>query len=95
MIKDISTLTPKLRRLKLSGILETLEQRLKSAQSQKWSYSQFLLTLFTDEVERREQGQLLRRVNKSNLELDKTLEVFDFTFNRRIPEITIRELATC
>lgn len=89
------TLKPKLTRLKLSGILETLGGRLEQAQSQKWSYSQFLDFLLSDEVERRDHKQLLRRLSKSGLEPAKTLESFDFTFNPKIHEPTIRELATC
>jgi len=93
-MNDIATIKPKLIKLKLSGIYETLDERLKIANQEKWSYSQFILTLFTDEVERREQGKLIRRLNKSNMEPDKTLESFDFSFNARIHEPTIRELST-
>jgi DNA replication protein DnaC len=92
---DTVTLKPKLTRLKLSGILETLGGRLEQAQSEKWSYSQFLDFLLSDEVERRDHKQLLRRLSRSGLDPSKTLESFDFTFNPKIHEATIRELATC
>jgi len=92
---DTITLKPKLARLKLSGILETLGGRLEQAQSEKWSYSQFLDFLLSDEVERRDHKQLLRRLSRSGLDPEKTLESFDFTFNPKIHEPTIRELATC
>ncbi len=61
----------------------------------KWSYSQFLDFLLSDEVERRDHKQLVRRLSKSGLDAQKTLESFDFSFNPRIHEPTIRELATC
>ncbi len=92
---DLTFLKPKLSRLKLSGILETLSIRLEQAMQEKWSFSQFLDLLLTDEVERRDYKQLARRLVKSNLDPDKTLETFDFTFNPRIHQPTIRELASC
>ena len=92
---DYTFLKPKLSRLKLSGILETLPLRMDQAMKDKWSFSQFLDLLLTDEVERRDFKQLSRRLVKSELHPDKTLESFDFTFNPRIHEPTIRELATC
>jgi DNA replication protein DnaC len=92
---DAMTLKPKLSRLKLSGILETLGGRLEQAQGEKWSYSQFLDFLLSDEVERRDHKQLVRRLLKSELDAEKTLESFDFAFNPRVHEPTIRELAGC
>jgi len=92
---DYTILKPKLTRLKLSGILETFQIRLQSALAEKLSYTQFLDLLLTDEVERRDFKQLARRLVKSELDADKTLESFDFSFNPRIHEPTIRELATC
>jgi DNA replication protein DnaC len=62
---------------------------------EKWSFSQFLEVLLSDEVERRDFKQLGRRLTRSGLEPEKTLETFDFRFNPRIHEPTIRELAIC
>jgi len=92
---ELVTLKPKLTRLKLSGISETLEARISQAMREKWSFSQFLEILLSDEVERRDFKQLGRRLVRSTLEPDKTLEPFDFRFNPRIHEPTVRELATC
>ena len=92
---DLALLRPKLARLKLSGMLDTLNERLQQALAEKWSYSQFLDTLLTDEAERRDFKQLGRRLTKSGLAPDKTLETFDFSFNPRIHAPTLRELATC
>jgi len=93
-MNELSLLRPKLVRLKLSGILETLDQRMDQAIQDKWSYSQFLLTLTTDEVERRDHRNLGLRLTRSNLDPDKTLETFDFSFNAKIHEPAIRQLAT-
>jgi len=92
---ELVTLKPKLTRLKLSGVSETLETRIAQAMREKWSFTQFLEILLSDEVERRDFKQLGRRLTRSSLEPDKTLETFDFRFNPRIHEPTIRELATC
>jgi DNA replication protein DnaC len=92
---ELVTLRPKLTRLKLSGISETLSARISQAMGEKWSFTQFLEVLLSDEVERRDFKQLGRRLTRSGLEQDKTLETFDFRFNPHIHEPTIRELSTC
>ena len=92
---ELTLLKPKLIRLKLSGILESLEGRIGQALQEKWDYTHFLLMLFTDEVERRDNKQLLRRISRSDLDPEKTFGTFDFTFNLKIHQPTIRELAGC
>ena len=92
---ELALLKPRLARLKLSGMLDTLSERLNQALTEKWSYTQFLDILLTDEAERRDFKQLGRRLTKSGLAPDKTLETFDFSFNPRIHAPTLRELATC
>ncbi len=81
---DMVSLKPKLTRLKLSGVLETLNGRLEQAMKDKWPYSQFLDSLLSDEVERRDHKQLLRILVRSGLEPSKTLETFDFSFSPRL-----------
>jgi DNA replication protein DnaC len=94
-MNDLAFIKPKLARLKMSGVLETLSERLAQAIKEKWSHSEFLDILLTDEVERRDFKNLSRRIMKSELDPQKTLELFDFTFNPKIHEPTIKELATC
>jgi DNA replication protein DnaC len=94
-MNEMTQLKPKLSRLKLSGILATLDERLKEAQEGRWDYSRFLQTLFTDEVERRDLTNLARRLMRSGLDPQKTLESFDFNFNASVHEPAIKELATC
>lgn len=88
-------LTPHLKRLRLSGILETLEVRNQQAITDKWSYIEFLLRLMQDEVERREQKQLALRIRRSSINTTKTLETFDFNFNPTINRQQILDLAGC
>lgn len=92
---DLVLLRPQLVRLKLSGVLESLEDRLKQAQKEKWGYSHFLKALFTDEIERRDYKTLCRRMVKSELHGEKTFETFDFNFNPKIHKESILELAGC
>ncbi|MBA3817155.1 MAG: ATP-binding protein [Parachlamydiaceae bacterium] len=94
-MSDIVTVEKKLEKLRLGGMLLTCEQRLKSAREENWSYSAFLDMLLTDEVDRRNRAQLTRRLSKSQLNLNKTLESYDFKFNLKVQAALIRELACC
>jgi hypothetical protein len=89
------TLTPHLKHLRLSGILETLEVRHRQAIEEKWSYVEFLERLLQDEVERRGQKQLTLRLRRAAFQPDKTLERFDFSFNPTLNRQQILDLATC
>lgn len=92
---DNTLIIKKLRRLKMPGITETLEQRLSEAMREKWSYSTFFEMMLTDEIERRNHKQLTLRLAKSRLDQNKTLETFDFTFNSKVQVPLIRELSLC
>jgi DNA replication protein DnaC len=87
-------LTPQLKQLRLSGILETLEARHRQAIDAKWSYIEFLSRLLEDEVERRSQKQLALRVRRAAVTSTKTLEGFDFSFNPSINRQQILQLAS-
>jgi DNA replication protein DnaC len=87
-------LLPKLKQLRLAGILDTLEARLRQATNEQWSHSDFLERLLEDEVERRQQKQLEGRLRRAALASDKTLETFDFTFNPSLNRALVYELAT-
>jgi DNA replication protein DnaC len=87
-------LTPYLKQLRLSGILESLETRHQQAIDAKWSYIEFLERLLQDEVERRAQKQLLLRLRRSTLNTTKSLETFDFSFNPTINRQHLLHLAT-
>ncbi|HKC74608.1 MAG TPA: IS21-like element helper ATPase IstB [Chloroflexota bacterium] len=88
-------LTPYLKQLRLSGILETLEVRNQQAIAEQWTYLDFLTRLLQDEVERRGQTQLDLRVRRGGIASAKTLESFDFTFNPSISRQQLYDLATC
>jgi DNA replication protein DnaC len=92
---DLAVLKPKLTRLKLSGMMDSLQLRFDQAVNGKWSFSDFLERLLQDEVERRDSKQLSRRLVKSGLSSEKTLETFDFSFNPKIHEASVREIGMC
>lgn len=92
---NVSQLSPDLKRLRLSGILDTLEVRSQQAITERWSYAEFLTRLIQDEVERRAQKQLAVRLRRGNVATTKTLETFDFAFNPTINRQQVFDLATC
>jgi len=88
-------LHPFLKRLRLSGILETLEVRTQQAIAGHWTYDEFLVRLLEDEVERRAQKQLALRIRRAAINTTKTLEGFDFTFNPTLNRQQVLDLAAC
>lgn len=87
-------LTPKLKHLRLSGILATLEARTRQAVDGQWSYVEFLERLLEDEVERRAQKQLAVRVRRASLTSTKTLDSFNWSFNPTINRQQVLQLAS-
>ena len=87
-------LIPKLKALRLSGILDTLDVRTQQAVTEQWSYGDFVERLLEDEVERRGQKQLTQRLRRATLNTSKTLETFDFTFNPTLNRQLVYDLAT-
>ena len=88
-------LTPYLTKLRLSGILQTLDARSRQAIDGQWSYTEFLSRLLEDEVERRAQKQLTLRLRRSTANSTKTLETFDFAFNPTVNRQQVLQLASC
>jgi len=88
-------LTPHLTKLRLSGILQTLEARNRQAVDGQWSHIEFLARLLEDEVERRAQKQLSLRLRRAAVNSTKTLESFDFSFNPGINRQQVLQLASC
>lgn len=87
-------LVPVLKRLKLSGVLQTMELRTSQAVEDGLTYPEYLYRLLKDEVERREAKQLQQRLRRASFDSVKTLEDFDFAFNPQVPKARIIDLAT-
>lgn len=94
-MSPIDELIPILKKLRMSGVLQTLELRTRQAVEDDLSHPEFLYRLLQDEVERREQKQLDLRLRRAAFEGHKTIEDFDFAFNPNIPKSKVIDLATC
>ena len=92
---DLHQLENKMRTIKLSGMVETLNMRLDQAQKEGMAFTQFLEILLEDEVQHRANKRLATRIIRARFEEEKNLEGFDFNFNPKLPAGYIRELATC
>lgn len=75
-----------LKRLRLSGILSTLPDRVAYARKAKLEMQDFLELVLQDEIDRREQSNLRVRLQKARFTEEQTLEGFDWdapiTFDR-------------
>jgi DNA replication protein DnaC len=91
----IPELTPLLKQLRLSGILDSLEARNREAIDRKLAFTDFLSLLIHDEVARREQKKLNLRLRRANFRSQKTLEGFDFDRLPNLNRAAIHDLATC
>jgi DNA replication protein DnaC len=89
------SLTPVLKRLRLSGVLQTLDLRTKEAVDGDLSHTEFLYRLCSDEIERREAKQLDMRMRKASFESTKHMDDFEWSFNPQIPKARLIDLATC
>jgi len=94
-METLAQLTPQLKHLRLSGVLDSLEVRNRQAIEDRLSYTEFLSRVLEDEVERRNQKQLRLRLRRAAFRGDKTLESFDFAFNPTINRQQLFDLATC
>lgn len=88
-------LTALLKKLRLSGVLETMDLRTRQAADDSLSHPEFLFRLLHDEVERRETKQLHLRLRRASFDSAKSIEDFDFAFNPQIPKSKIVDIATC
>lgn len=93
-MNPIPELSPQLKQLRLSGILDSLEARNRQAIESKLAYTEFLALLIGDEIARREQKKFSTRLRRAQFRTTKTLEQFDF---ERLPQLNramVHDLAT-
>lgn len=88
-------LLPKLRQLKLGGMVLTLDTRAAQATDRQLSPTEFLALLLDDELERRNQQRLARHLKLSGCDELKTLARFDFTAAPGLNRGFIQDLASC
>ncbi len=89
------TLATTLRKLRLSGMKETLDVRLQEAEGNRLSHEEFLELILQDEMIVRKNRLIQRRVKSSSFRELKTLDNFDWQFNTSIRKKQIFDLATC
>jgi DNA replication protein DnaC len=91
----VHPLMPKLKQLRLSGMLGTLEVRADQAAREHLAPGEFLALLLDDEIERRDQGRLRLRLQEAGWEEGKTLARFDFSALPGLNRTLVAELKTC
>jgi len=84
-----------LKQLRLSGMADVLETRLVQAQAEKLVHLDFLSTLVSDELVRRQDRLLAKRLKEATFrDVNRTLDSFDFDFNKKMNRKLVFELAT-
>jgi len=81
--------------LRCSGMAAALEPRLLQAQTEKMPHLDFTSHLVTDELTRRKDRLLARRIKDATFhDAGRTLDTFDFEFNKKMDRKLIFELST-
>ncbi|MBW1784747.1 MAG: IS21-like element helper ATPase IstB [Deltaproteobacteria bacterium] len=95
-MEQIHHLNESLKRLKLPGMMNNLELRLKQAHENNLGHLEFFSFLVQDEIVNREGNNLEKRIRSAGFGIEKTFEGFDYRFNEAsLPSSLIRDLATC
>ncbi len=84
-----------LRKLRLSGLAQTLDVRLQEAASHNLSHAEFLELILQDELFVRDERQVNRRVKGASFRELRPLDEFDWSFNPSLPKKQVFDLATC
>ena len=84
-----------LRKLRLSGLAQTLEVRLQEAPGHGLNHAEFSELILQDELAVRADRLMNRRVKVASFREPRTLENFDFAFNPSINKKQVYDLATC
>jgi len=87
------TLSETLKTLRLSGLAASLEVRLQEAQANRLSHLEFLELILQNEVCVRVDRQKERRTRAALFRDQRTLEDFDWEFNRSIKRKQVFDLA--
>lgn len=83
-----------LKKLRLSGLASTVDMRLQEANTHHLTHRECLELLLQDELAVRSDRTIARRVKAARFRDMKTLDEFDFSFNRSINRTQIYEFAT-
>jgi DNA replication protein DnaC len=84
-----------LRKLRLSGMADVLETRLRQAQSEKMTPIDLVSVLVSDELLRRQDRLFERRTTQAGFrDHERSLGSFDFDFNKKMNRALVYDLAT-
>jgi DNA replication protein DnaC len=84
-----------LRKLRLSGMANVLETRLRQAQAEKMAPLDLVSALVSDELLRRQDRLFERRTKQARFrDRDRSLDSFDFDFNKKMNRALVYDLAT-
>ena len=89
----MTTLTESLKKLRLSGLQQSLDVRLQEASANRLNHAEFLELVLQDELAVRHDRLVARRTKVASFREQKTLEDFDWDFNRTIKKKPIYDLA--
>jgi len=78
--------------LRLSGLLSTLPERVAYAKGTKLSYTEFLELLLGDEIQRRQDTTVERRLKSAAVDIDQTFERFDWDAAITVDREKLRDL---
>jgi len=91
----MNMLKSRLKDFKLSGIYNTLDDRLDLARDKSLSCQEFLELLLEDEENNRRENSYKKRYSRAKLPYQKRIEDFDFSFQPSIDRRVINDFATC
>ena len=84
-----------LKKLRLSGLAQTLEVRLQEASGHQLGHAEFLELILQDELLVRQERMIQRRIKAAGFRELKTLDQVDWSFNPSLKKQQVYELATC
>jgi DNA replication protein DnaC len=92
---NITELTRSLISLRLSGMAGALDARILQAQVDKSPPIDLVAHLVNDELTKRADRLIARRIAQASFrDVGKTIDTFDFDFNKKMPRKAIFELAS-
>lgn len=88
-------LLPKLKALRLSGMVDSLQERAELAREQGLTPVEFLALLLDDEIDRRQRKRFARMEKAAGFEDIKLLSGFDFSVTPTLDKSLVLDMATC
>src|ERR671916_1188290 len=92
MTRASSELTPLFRQLKAPAAARALPKLADRARAEEWSYERFVEALLSTEVSARDSHGGEARIRQARFPARKTLEEFDFSFQRSVRKTVIEHL---